>query len=148
MVIKVLKHRKLLVKIIKRAKLLDKEQFLGDILAQILVYDVLFGVGVRGKFKVWTKQPIREDHTSCSVLLLCSGCFKGLVKRNYDTLNEALTEFMTKYQVSEREDLLKIFDDNMQVAKPKYIYLNTLSKTKKDLKRDLKTDNYEKQDYW
>lgn len=33
--------------------MLEREQFLGDVLAQLLIYDVLFGVGVRGKFKVF-----------------------------------------------------------------------------------------------
>ena len=32
--------------------MLENEKFLGDKLAQLLVYDVLFGMGVRGKFKV------------------------------------------------------------------------------------------------
>ncbi len=32
--------------------MLEREKFLGDKLAQLLVYDVLFGFGVRGKFKV------------------------------------------------------------------------------------------------
>jgi hypothetical protein len=49
---KTLCYQKLLNKIIKRSKMLEREKFLGDKLAQLLVYDVLFGFGVRGKFKV------------------------------------------------------------------------------------------------
>lgn len=44
--------QKLLKKIIKRSKILERENFLGEKLAQLLIYDVLFGQGVRGKFKV------------------------------------------------------------------------------------------------
>jgi hypothetical protein len=49
---KTISYKKLLNKIIKRSKILERETFLGDKLAQVLVYDVLFGMGVRGKFKV------------------------------------------------------------------------------------------------
>jgi hypothetical protein len=49
---------------------------------------------------------------------------------------------MVKYQVKQKEELLKIFDDNQAVVKPKYIYLNTLVKTKKELKKHLKSDDY------
>jgi hypothetical protein len=49
---KAISYKKLLNKIIKKSKLLERETFLGDKLAQVLVYDVLFGMGVRGKFKV------------------------------------------------------------------------------------------------
>ena len=49
---KTLCYQKLLNKIIKRSKILEREKFLGDKVAQLLVYDVLFGFGVRGKFKV------------------------------------------------------------------------------------------------
>ena len=45
-------YKKLLKKIVKRSKMLEREKFLGDKLATLLVYDVLFGMGVRGKFKV------------------------------------------------------------------------------------------------
>jgi hypothetical protein len=47
-----LSSQKLLKKVIKRSKMLEREQFLGEKLAQLLTYDVLFGQGVRGKFKV------------------------------------------------------------------------------------------------
>ena len=49
---KTISYKKLLNKIIKKSKMLENEKFLGDKLAQLLVYDVLFGMGVRGKFKV------------------------------------------------------------------------------------------------
>jgi hypothetical protein len=52
LVLKTLNYEKLLKKLIKHSKLLEREQFLGEKLAQLLVYDVLFGMGVRGKFKV------------------------------------------------------------------------------------------------
>ena len=47
-----LSSQKLLKKVIKRSKMLERELFLGEKLAQLLTYDVLFGQGVRGKFKV------------------------------------------------------------------------------------------------
>lgn len=49
---KTMSYKKILNKIIKKSKMLENEKFLGDKLAQLLVYDVLFGMGVRGKFKV------------------------------------------------------------------------------------------------
>ena len=100
--------------------MLERENFLGDKLAQLLCYDVLFGIGVRGKFK-------------------------GTMKRNYASLTEALEHYMTKHQVEKREDLLKMFEDSNESAKiqkPKYIYLNTLVHTKKELIAMLKADNF------
>ena len=52
LIMRTLSSQKILNKVIKRSKMLERENFLGDKLAQLLVYDVLFGMGVRGKFKV------------------------------------------------------------------------------------------------
>ncbi len=112
--------QKLLKKIIKKSKMLERENFLGDKLASLLVYDVLFGQGVRGKFK-------------------------GTMKRNYASLNEALEYYMTKKGCKSREDLQKIYEDkakDSQMIKPKYIYLNTLDLDKKDLLEKLKVDKF------
>ena len=108
-------------KIIEKSKILEKEQFLGEVLAQLLVYDVLFGIGVRGKFK-------------------------GLVKRNYEELNKSLNEIMCKKKVETKEDLLKLYDEKLTnkdlITKPKYIFLNLLSKDKKEILKQLKGDNF------
>ena len=101
--------------------MLEKEQFLGDVLAQLLVYDVLFGIGVRGKFK-------------------------GLVKRNYDELNRILNDIMVEKSVENKDDLLKLYDEKLTnkdlITKPKYIFLNQLDRTKKEIRSQLKSDNF------
>lgn len=101
--------------------MLERENFLGDKLAQLLTYDVLFGQGVRGKFK-------------------------GTMKRNYSSLVEALEHYMEKNKVDKREDLVKIFeeqDESVRIKKPKYIYLNTLMiENKKEIIKRLKLDNF------
>ena len=66
MIMKNLCYQKLLNKLIKRSSLLERETYLGEKLAQLLVYDVLFGIGVRGKFKVWRK----TNKIRCCVLEL------------------------------------------------------------------------------
>ena len=49
---RVMDHRILLQMIVDRSKLLERENYLSDDLALILVYDQIFGTRVRGKFKV------------------------------------------------------------------------------------------------
>ncbi len=49
---RVIQHRSLLQTIVDRSQLLEKEKFLANNLALILVYDQVFGTRVRGKFKV------------------------------------------------------------------------------------------------
>jgi 25S rRNA (cytosine2278-C5)-methyltransferase len=119
LVSKILQYRNLLNKIIKRSKILEREQYLGETLAQLLVYDVLFGTGVRGKFK-------------------------SVVKRNFDALNEACDVFMQKYSCSNKDELLKIYDQKTKIEKPKYIFMNTLELKKKEIYKRLKELNYVK----
>jgi 16S rRNA C967 or C1407 C5-methylase (RsmB/RsmF family) len=67
------------------------------------------------------------------------------MKRNFESLNEALDYYMKKHQVDKREDLLKLFENfnqSSKIAKPKYIYFNTLVLTKKDILNKLKEDGY------
>lgn len=120
LIMRTLGCQKLLKKIVKKSKMLERENFLGDKLAQLLTYDVLFGQGVRGKFK-------------------------GTMKRNYVSLNESLDYYMKKYGCETREDLQKRYEDkskDQQMIKPKYIFLNTLVKEKKELIDQLKVDKY------
>ncbi len=51
---RVIQHRSLLQIIIDRSQLLEREKFLSNDLALILIYDQVFGTRVRGKFKVRT----------------------------------------------------------------------------------------------
>ena len=67
---------------------------------------------------------------------------KGLVKRNYDKLNEALESLMQKFQCETKDELLKIYEDTIKVNKPKYIFLNTLLLRKKNIKKMIKRDEY------
>lgn len=120
LIMRTLACQKLLKKIVKKSKMLEREKFLGDKLAQLLAYDVLFGQGVRGKFK-------------------------GTCKRNYASLHEALQHYMRKNGCEKPEDLQKIYEDrakDSQMIKPKYIYLNTLAADKKELIEQLKTDKF------
>lgn len=112
--------QKLLKRLIKKSKMLDREKFLGEKLAQLLVYDVIFGQGVRGKFK-------------------------GTMKRNYTSLTEAVEYYMKKKGCESREALQKLYEDeskDSQMIKPKYIYLNTLVEDKKHLLDKLKADKF------
>ncbi len=47
-----MQHRSLLQTIVERSQLLEREKFLSNDLALILIYDQVFGTRVRGKFKV------------------------------------------------------------------------------------------------
>lgn len=115
---KTLSYQKLLNKIIKRSKLLEREQFLGQKLAQLLVYDVLFGMGVRGKFK-------------------------SSMKRNFTALSESMEHYIKKYNLMNKEELLKKFEISSRVnTKPKYIFLNTLVHTKKEILHKIKENNF------
>jgi hypothetical protein len=49
---RVIQQRSLLQTIIDRSQLLEREKFLSNDLALILIYDQIFGTHVRGKFKV------------------------------------------------------------------------------------------------
>ncbi len=49
---RVIQHRSLLQTILDRSQLLERETFLSNDLALILIYDQVFGTRVRGKFKV------------------------------------------------------------------------------------------------
>lgn len=102
MILKSLSYKKLIDKIIKKSKLLERETFMGDKLARLLVFDVLFGMGVRGKFK-------------------------SAMKRNQEHLMRALEHYMQKYACTSRDQLLAVFDVLGQVRKPKYMYLNRLN---------------------
>lgn len=119
MILKSLSYKKLLNKIIKKSKLLEREKFMGDKLAMLLVYDVLFGMGVRGKFR-------------------------SAMKRNYAELETALEHYMKKHECSSREQLLQVFDSFANLKKPKYIYLNRLmGKSKKEILSRLQEEGFE-----
>jgi hypothetical protein len=49
---RVIQHRSLLQTIVDQSRLLEREKFLANDLALILIYDQVFGTHVRGKFKV------------------------------------------------------------------------------------------------
>jgi len=91
---------------------------MGDKLAQLLVYDVLFGMGVRGKFR-------------------------SAMKRNFVQLEGALDHYMKKHECATREDLLYVFDSLAAVKKPKYIYFNRLVARKKEILAKLEQDGFE-----
>lgn len=91
---------------------------MGEKLAQLLVYDVLFGMGVRGKFR-------------------------SAMKRNYEQLETALSYYLKKYECASRDDLLSVFDSLAAVKKPKYIYINRLVSRKKHTLARLEQEGFE-----
>ena len=67
------------------------------------------------------------------------------MKRNYESLNEALEHYVKKYKCNNKEDLLKQFENSGQttkINKPKYIYINTLVRSKKEILNVLKEDGF------
>ena len=67
------------------------------------------------------------------------------MKRNYESLNEALEHYVKKYKCNNKEDLLKQFENSGQttaINKPKYIYVNTLIHSKKEILNVLKEDGF------
>lgn len=64
------------------------------------------------------------------------------MKRNYDSLNEAAEYYMKKYNLEKRDDLLQVFENTAQIRKPKYVYVNTLQLSKKDILKRLKQDEF------
>jgi hypothetical protein len=79
------------------------------------------------------------------------------MKRNFNQLNEALEHYMKKHEVDNRENLLKLFDTINQspesntttsaTTKPKYIFMNRLVLSKKEILSKLKEYSYEKVQY-
>jgi hypothetical protein len=75
------------------------------------------------------------------------------MKRNFAQLTEAVEYYMKKNEADNRESLLKLFDTIHQspesntttsaTTKPKYIFLNTLVLSKKEILAKLKENSYE-----
>lgn len=72
------------------------------------------------------------------------------MKRNYNNLTAALEYYLKKYNVENRDQLLKLFDEKQAASgefshstKPKYIYLNRLVRSKKEILVKLQEDNFE-----
>jgi hypothetical protein len=74
------------------------------------------------------------------------------MKRNFDSLNAACDHYMKKYGVDNKDNLLKIFDtinqsnensNTLTTTKPKYIFLNRLVLTKKEILNKLKEDQFD-----
>ena len=67
------------------------------------------------------------------------------MKRNYESLNEALDYYMKKHEVEKREDLLKVYEEeSSKIKKPKYIYINTLELSKQEIIEQLTQDGFVK----
>ena len=70
---------------------------------------------------------------------------QGTMKRNFESVTQALEHYMKKYECPSRDELLKKFEDfnqSSQIKKPKYVFLNTLSESKKSLLKQLKEDGF------
>ncbi|CAF0806136.1 unnamed protein product [Didymodactylos carnosus] len=111
------KNRTILQTIVDRSKLLEREQFLSNDLALILVYDAIFGVGVRGKFK-------------------------GVIKRNQTSFDKCVKKLVRDRNLNDSTDLvttLDIHDPNLNEIKlPRYCRINLLKTTAKQIQHDLK----------
>ena len=60
--------------------------------------------------------------------------------------NKVLEEIMLDKKCEDKDELLKLYDEKLTnkdlITKPKYIFLNQLNKTKKEIRNQLKIDNF------
>ncbi|XP_072514449.1 28S rRNA (cytosine-C(5))-methyltransferase [Salminus brasiliensis] len=113
------KYSSVLQEIIESTKLL-KETKLRFNLAKVLVYDLLFGRGLK-----------------------CGGAWKAMMVKHRSRLQAALARMKVKQKVSRNEDLLppSVQDANARGI-PRYVRVNTLKTTMEDVIDYLKREGY------
>ncbi|CAF1342463.1 unnamed protein product [Rotaria sordida] len=118
---KVIQHRSLLQTIIDRCQLLEREKFLSNDLALILIYDQIFGPRVRGKFK-------------------------GMLKRNQSSIDKCIETLLNEKNLSSISELIettsKIKNSSNEI--PRYVRINLLKTTPKKLRLNLKQLSFKK----
>lgn len=135
---RVTEHEELLQMIVDRTQLLQRETFLANDLAMILIYDQVFGTRVRGKFKV------RILHLISS-MIFCS-FFKGMVKRNQSSIDECVNTLLNEYNVQSLPELLEVTSSPSipSISIPRYVRINLLKTTGKQLRLNLKELSFKK----
>ncbi|XP_077998543.1 28S rRNA (cytosine-C(5))-methyltransferase-like [Glandiceps talaboti] len=120
LVCETLKYTTLIDKILRETKLLQREKFLkkNPTLAQVLVYEHLFGKGIQ-----------------------CGGRLKAAVKGHRAALQASLSRMKIKAKVTENEDLLPK-EITQQVQLPRYVRVNLLKTTLKDVIQHFIKEDY------
>ncbi|CAF3789340.1 unnamed protein product [Adineta steineri] len=118
---KVIQHRALLQTIIDRSQLLEREKFLSNELALILIYDQVFGTHVRGKFK-------------------------GMLKRNQSSIDQCIETLLNEHKLSSISELLDTSptNKNPSIEIPRYVRINLLKTKAKQLRLNLKELSFKK----
>ncbi|CAF1684538.1 unnamed protein product, partial [Adineta ricciae] len=118
---RVVQHRSLLQTIVDRSQLLERETFLANDLALILIYDQVFGTHVRGKFK-------------------------GMLKRNQSSIDKCVETLLNEHGVSSVSDLLDATSSKsiVSIEIPRYVRINLLKTKAKQLRLNLKELSFKK----
>ncbi|CAM4810609.1 unnamed protein product [Rotaria magnacalcarata] len=118
---RVIQHRTLLQTIIDRSQLLEREKFLSNDLALILVYDQVFGTHVRGKFK-------------------------GMLKRNQSSIDQCIQTLLNEQNLSSITELAELTSIKQPISTeiPRYVRINRLKTTRKKLRLNLKELSFKK----
>ncbi|XP_059721606.1 28S rRNA (cytosine-C(5))-methyltransferase isoform X2 [Haemorhous mexicanus] len=116
-----LRYASVLEKLLDRAALLQAEKKLGPQLAKVLVYDLLFGKGLK-----------------------CGGRWKALARRHRARLEAELARMKVRRKVSRNEDLLAPEKSVSAAASqvPRYIRVNTLKTCVDDVIEFFKRQGY------
>ncbi|XP_043910047.1 28S rRNA (cytosine-C(5))-methyltransferase [Protopterus annectens] len=120
LVCETLKYSSVLESIITSTNLLKEEKKLKMNLAKVLVYDLLFGKGLK-----------------------CGGVWKVIIMRHKSRLKSSLAMMKVKQKVSRNEDLLcsepQAFED---LTLPRYVRVNTLRTNMDDVMDSFRRDGY------
>lgn len=120
LVCETLKYAPVLETIITGTNLLKEEKKIKMSLAKVLVYDLLFGKGLK-----------------------CGGSWKVMIMRHKSRLKSSLAMMMVKQKVSRNEDLLCSMQQAVEdVTLPRYVRVNTLRTNMDDVTDSFRRDGY------
>ncbi|XP_029468809.1 probable 28S rRNA (cytosine-C(5))-methyltransferase [Rhinatrema bivittatum] len=119
LVCETLRYSGVLQEIISSANLLKEERKLKMSLAKVLVYDFLFGKGLK-----------------------CGGGWKVTLQKHRARLQAELARLKIKRKVSRNEDLLTPVEGATEVLLPRYVRVNTLKTSTEDVIDYFKRQNY------
>ncbi|XP_048413242.1 probable 28S rRNA (cytosine-C(5))-methyltransferase [Stegostoma tigrinum] len=120
LVCETLKYTSVLNEIIGTTDLLKKEKKLQMNVAKVLVYDLLFGKGLK-----------------------CGGSWKALIMKHRSQLKSALARLKVKRKVSRNEDLIETKASSMEACQlPRYVRVNLLKSNTEDVIDYFKREGY------
>ncbi|XP_041054354.1 probable 28S rRNA (cytosine-C(5))-methyltransferase [Carcharodon carcharias] len=120
LVCETLKYTPVLKEIISTTDLLKKEKKLQINVAKVLVYDLLFGKGLK-----------------------CGGSWKALIMKHRSQLKSALARLKVKRKVSCNEDLIETKASSTEVCQlPRYVRVNLLKNNVEDVIDYFKREGY------